>query len=47
VPFYSNPDPRRTFEHVHRLFVSQAEYCTNLIFEQRVALDRMAERLLD
>jgi hypothetical protein len=47
VPFYNNPDPRRTFEHVHRLFVSQAEYCTNLLFEERVALDRMAERLLD
>jgi len=47
VPFYSTPDPRRTSEYVHRLFVSQAEFCTNLIFEERVALDRMAERLLD
>src|SRR5262249_40358133 len=30
-----------------RLFVSQAEYRTNLVFERRAALDRLHERLLD
>jgi hypothetical protein len=29
------------------LFVSQAEYCTNLVFHQRASLDRLMERLLD
>jgi hypothetical protein len=36
-----------TFAHSYRLFINQAEYCTNLIFDERVALDRMTERLLD
>ena len=31
----------------YRLFVSQVEYCTNLIFENRAVLDRLHERLLD
>jgi hypothetical protein len=31
----------------HRLFFSQAEYCDNLIFFRRAALDAFAERLLD
>src|SRR5205823_2138970 len=30
-----------------RVYVNQHEYCTNLLFEERAALDRMAERLLD
>jgi hypothetical protein len=30
-----------------RLFVSQVEYCDNLIFHERAALDRLHERLLD
>ena len=47
VPFYASADPNRTSEHAYRLFDSQVEYCTNLIFKERVALDRMAERLLD
>ena len=46
VPFYTS-EPDRTSERVYRLFGSQVEYCTNLIFRQRAALDRMAERLLD
>jgi hypothetical protein len=29
------------------LFVSQVEYCTNLVFEHRAALDHLHERLLD
>jgi hypothetical protein len=46
VPFYTT-DPSRTSDDVYRLFSSQVEYCTNLVFTERAALDRMAERLLD
>jgi hypothetical protein len=31
----------------HRLFFAQVEYCDNLIFHRRVALDALGERLLD
>jgi hypothetical protein len=31
----------------HRLFFSQVEYCDNLIFKRRAALDNLGERLLD
>jgi hypothetical protein len=31
----------------HRLFFSQVEFCDNLIFKRRAALDRLGERLLD
>jgi len=39
-------------EHVHagcqhRLFFAQVEYCDNLIFHRRTALDALGERLLD
>ena len=47
VPFYASSDPNRISEYVYRLFDSQVEYCTNLVFKERAALDRMAERLLD
>jgi hypothetical protein len=47
VPFYASSDPARMTDCVYRLFCSQVEYCTNLIFKQRAALDRVAERLLD
>lgn len=46
VPFYTS-EPDRTSDRVYRVFCSQVEYCTNLIFRQRAALDRMADRLLD
>jgi len=46
VPFYAS-EPDRTSDRVYRVFCSQVEYCTNLIFRQRAALDRMADRLLD
>jgi hypothetical protein len=46
VPFYTT-DLSRTSNDVYRLFSSQVEYCTNLVFKERAALDRMAERLLD
>src|SRR6516162_4826569 len=31
----------------HRLFFSQIEFCDNLIFHRRAALDNLGERLLD
>src|SRR6476620_10956374 len=31
----------------HRLFFSQVEFCDNLIFQRRAALDKLGERLLD
>ncbi|MBV9169482.1 MAG: hypothetical protein JOZ81_05295 [Chloroflexi bacterium] len=47
VPFYASTDSNRMVDCVYRLFCSQVEYCTNLIFKERAALDRVAERLLD
>jgi hypothetical protein len=47
VPFYASSDPNRIVDRAYRLFCSQVEYCTNLIFKKRAALDRVAERLLD
>jgi hypothetical protein len=31
----------------HRLFFSQVEFCDNIIFHRRAALDKLGERLLD
>jgi hypothetical protein len=31
----------------HRLFFSQVEYCDNLIFHRRAAVDELTQRLLD
>ena len=31
----------------HRLFFAQVEFCDNLIFDRRAALDKLGERLLD
>jgi hypothetical protein len=46
VPFFTDRE-RRHQGFGYRLFVSQVEYCTNLIFERRAALARLHERLLD
>lgn len=46
VPFFTDRE-RRHQGFGYRLFVSQVEYCTNLIFERRAALDCLHERLLD
>jgi hypothetical protein len=46
VPFFTEKE-RRQQGFGYRLFVSQVEYCTNLIFDRRAALDRLSERLLD
>jgi hypothetical protein len=46
TPFFTRQE--RTDGHCrHRLFVSQVEYCDNLIFERRAALDRLVQRLVD
>jgi hypothetical protein len=44
VPFFT-PTERRVC--AHRLFFSQVEFCDNLIFHRRAALDALGERLLD
>jgi hypothetical protein len=46
VPFFTDRE-RRGGTWGHRLFVSQVEYCTNLVFHRRAALDAVMERLLD
>jgi hypothetical protein len=46
VPFFTAYERRRG-GCGHRLFISQIEYCTNLVFHRRAALDQMADRLLD
>jgi hypothetical protein len=44
VPFFT-PTERRVC--MHRFFFSQVEYCNNLVFHRRAALDALGERLLD
>ena len=44
IPFFT-PRERRVCQH--RLFCAQVEYCDNLIFRRRAALDALGERLLD
>jgi hypothetical protein len=46
VPFFTDTE-RRHQGFGYRRFVSQVEYCINLIFDRRAALERMQERLLD
>ena len=46
TPFFT-PTERREAACQHRLFVSQVEYCDNLIFQRRAALDALGERLFD
>ena len=46
VPFFTARE-RREAGVQHRLFFAQVEYCDNLIFKRRAALDRLGERLLD
>jgi len=46
TPFFTDKE-RREAGCQHRLFFAQVEYCDNLIFRRRVALDRLGERLLD
>jgi hypothetical protein len=46
TPFFS-PREREEAGCRHRLFFSQVEFCDNLIFRRRSALDNLGERLLD
>jgi hypothetical protein len=46
TPFFTQRE-RQQASCRHRLFFAQTEYCDNLIFRKRVALDRLGERLLD
>jgi hypothetical protein len=46
TPFFSERE-RRHAGCQHRLFFSQVEFCDNLIFYRRAALDKLGERLLD
>jgi hypothetical protein len=46
TPYFSERE-RKEHGCQHRLFFAQVEYCDNLIFRPRAALDAMEERLLD
>jgi len=46
TPFFT-PQERQTAGVQHRLFFSQVEYCDNLIFHRRAAVDQITQRLLD
>jgi hypothetical protein len=46
TPFFSQSE-RKQAGCQHRLFFAQVEYCDNLIFHRRAALDALGERLLD
>jgi len=46
TPFFTAQE-RKQAGCQHRLFFAQVEYCDNLIFHRRTALDELGERLLD
>jgi len=46
TPFFQQQE-RKQAGCQHRLFFAQVEYCDNLIFHRRAALDALGERLLD
>ena len=46
IPFFQAKE-RREAGCWHQLFFAQVEYCENLIFRRRAALDELGERLLD
>lgn len=46
TPFFSQKE-RKQAGCQHRLFFSQIEYCDNLIFYRRAAVDEISQRLLD
>jgi hypothetical protein len=46
TPFFT-PAERDEAGCRHRLFFAQTEFCDNLVFHRRAALDKIAERLLD
>ena len=46
TPFFT-PEERQYAGVQHRLFFAQVEYCDNLIFRRRAAVDALEQRLLD
>jgi hypothetical protein len=46
TPFFTEKE-RKQASCQHRLFFAQVEYCDNLIFHRRAALDELGTRLLD
>ena len=46
TPFFTERE-RRQAGVEHRLFFSQIEYCDNLIFSRRAAVDQLSQRLID
>jgi hypothetical protein len=46
TPFFTYTE-REQASCRHRLFFAQTEYCDNLVFHKRAALDQLGERLLD
>jgi hypothetical protein len=46
TPFFT-PQERDEAGCQHRLFFAQTEFCDNLVFHRRAALDKLGERLLD
>jgi hypothetical protein len=46
IPFFRAQE-RREAGCWHQLFFAQAEYCENLVFRRRAALDELGDRLLD
>ena len=46
TPFFKESE-RKEAGCQHRLFFAQVEYCDNLIFRRRAALDQLGQRLLD
>lgn len=46
TPFFT-PRERQQAGVEHRLFFSQVEYCDNLVFSRRAAVDRLSQRLMD
>jgi hypothetical protein len=46
TPFFTKTE-REQAGCQHRLFIAQAEFCDNLVFARRAALDALEERLLD
>ena len=46
TPFFTERE-RKHAACQHRLFFAQVEFCDNLIFHRRAALDQLGERLLD
>jgi hypothetical protein len=45
LPFFSAAERQQGYRH--QLFMTQMEYCHNLIFHQRAAVDRLFDRLMD